>query len=249
MRSKSQTRKSGVANYTSPEFLEELKIKTESYYFDAPQVSCRIDGKRRSKFIVEDPIFLAIKELRHRGKLEEFIRLADARPKSDYRDADTETKLASTLLEDTILKIRIELAAPLNPEFRRTVGRFVTEAIKDGNFKALKDFFYKCTLFDTKDNPPRERRSDPKRWHYYAGRAALHFLEQGIIPTKGEVKDQSLVERAQGELPIDSRTVSQRWRRIGNKVDQMRGLRPHARTWTRIFNDLGLSELPASSTH
>lgn len=248
MRSKSKprTRKSCAANYTTPEFLEELESKTGSYYFDAPQFKCPLDGKRRSTFIVKDPIFLAIKELR--GCLEQLIRLADARPKSDYSKADDETKQASELLESTICNFRSELAEPLNPEFERKVVHFIVGAIKQGNITAVEDFLDKCSLLETKNNPPRERRSDSKPWRYYAGRAALHYLKEGIVPTKGQVKERSLLECAQSEFLMDSR-ISQWPKRIGDKANQMRHLLPGKRNWSRIFSDLGLSGLPASPTH
>jgi len=196
-----------------------------------------------------DPVFRAIANLRHRGSVEELIRFADARPKHDYSDADQDTQLRSELLEWTISSIRSESSNPSNPDDEKVLAQAFVDAVKRGNLNRLNDLIALCKLYETKMiQRPRERQSDVKSWHYYAGMAALRFLKQGVVPTKKQVKKQTPVECALAEFPMNVPIVD--WvNQIDNKINQMQELLPSERNWSRIFNDLDLSELPESFTH
>jgi hypothetical protein len=67
----------------------------------------------------------------------------------------------------------------------------------------LNDIVELCRLHETKIyRPPKERQSDSRRWHYYAGIVAWQFLKEGTVPTKKQVQKAALRERAIVELPV-----------------------------------------------
>jgi hypothetical protein len=237
-----------IGGFTDPGFIKALEQKAESCFFDASQFKSA-SGSRRSKWIMRDRVFRAIANLRCRGRLEEFIRQADARPKHDYSNADQDTQLRSKLLEETISCIRSDLVIPPDPEDERVVAQAFVDAVKQGDRNRLNELIVWCQLYETKMiQRPRERQSDVKSWHYYVGMAALHFLTRGEVPSKKEVKERTLVECARAEFPMNV-PIADWGNQIDNKINQMQGLLPSDRNWSRIFNDLGLSKLPAASTH
>jgi hypothetical protein len=198
---------------------------------------------------MRDPVFRAIANIRHRGWIEEFIRSANARPKHDYSDADEDTRRKKELLEATIKNIRKQLDTPPDPEDERVLAQAFLDAVKRGDMDRLNAM---CGLYETKMiQRPRDRQSDVKSWHYYAGMAALHLFRQGVVPTKKQVKERTLVECARAEFAMNPVKVPiADWgKQIDDKMNQMRGLLPSERSWSRIFNDLGLSALPTAPTH
>jgi hypothetical protein len=178
---------------------------------------------------MEDRVFRAIANLRHRGRVEEFVRLADARPKHDYSDADEDTQRRSKLLEETINSTRSGLTNASNPADEKLLAQVFVDAVKRGDISRLKDLASMCKLYEDKMiSPPKERRSDVKSWYYYAGMAALRFLRKEVVPTKKQVKEQTLVECALAEFPMNV-PIADWGNQIDKKIDQMRALFPSER--------------------
>jgi len=245
------TTKSKAPNYLSHEFIEELESKTYSYFFDASQFKSA-EGSRRPKCILGDRVFRAIANIRHRGALESFIREVDARPKHDCSSEDEDTKRKSILIQGAYSTMRELLKNSTDPDDEQALAQFVVNAVRQGNIAELKDFVRKCKLYETKTiATPRERQKDAKSWRYYAGTAALRFLSKGVVPTKKEVREQAVMERAVHEsLRAAIEIQSSTWEKdFDQKLEFARRESPSQREWTRIFKDLGLSELPTAPTH
>jgi hypothetical protein len=74
-------------------------------------------------------------------------------------------------------------------------------------------------------------------WNFYAGRAALSFLIDGVVPTKDDVKEWALKLRARDRLPAKANKKA-----LQEKIAEMRKQAPAQ--WRRIFRDLALTTLP-----
>jgi hypothetical protein len=91
------------------------------------------------------------------------------------------------------------------------------------------------------------RQLDAKHipWSYYTASAALRFLDEGCLPTKGQVKQQAIRQRVLEELLL-SRPPGEALTNRGlvyAKFEDM--LHKTPANWRRVFRDLDLIELPA----
>lgn len=244
---KSRSRTTGAADYTTSAFIKRLELTAESCFFDASQFKSA-SGSRRSKWVMRDRVFRAIANLRRRGRLEEFIRQADARPKHDYSNADEDDKLRIQMLEAFFSVCREELANSPDPEDERFVAQEFVNAVKEGHINRLKDLVGLCDLYEKKKWSGEVGKRGTRSWSYYTALAAARVLRKGVIPTKKTLREVALLEAAFHEYswlgPIKGyHQVHEQKRK------ELRPQMPTKRSWARILKRLGLSDLPSASTH
>jgi hypothetical protein len=91
----------------------------------------------------------------------------------------------------------------LDPRRAELLEKEFISAVKNGNTDCLRDIYKFCKIFESKTyGRSSQRKRDPLPWEYFAAVAALGSLTKGVIPTKKEVKEAALEERATWELPV-----------------------------------------------
>jgi hypothetical protein len=219
-------------DFTSPAFIERLRAKAISYYVGADTFNATSD-KRFPKEITEDPLFKAIYYLRLRFRAEQRAQ-----------EAPTEH--------------RHELLGAEDPRATKLLSESFVEAARRGDIGRLTYIVKLCEIIEAKTfQQPKERQSDPISWHYYAGIAACGLLSSGRTPTKKQVREAALKERAMVEVPKWDRKWNDADRsepvnklkadRIAKKIEELRPQQP--KNWARIFRDLDLGGLPSAPTH
>jgi hypothetical protein len=225
----------------SEEFIQALYERALSYYVGADSLKNSLGG-RFPKTVINDPAFRAISYCRAWAVTNQ---RAIVLPVSWRPDSKNEELLAV--------------------EFVR--------AVSAGNLNRLRDLIKFCGLIEDRFFKPPKRHSkrDPICWHYYAGIAACQFLLKGTVPTKKEVTEAALRERAIVEVPPwdasweskghrewSNRKKQQggkkppsvkdlRAAQIAQKIKELRPLQP--KSWPRVFRELGLGDLPSAPTH
>jgi hypothetical protein len=229
-------------DFTSPAFIERLRAKAHSYYFGADTFNAASD-KRFPKEITEDPLFKAIYYLRRRFRAEQRTQEAP----TEHRD---------------------ELLGAEDPRAAGLLSESFVEAVRRGDIGRFTYIVKLCEIIEAKTfQQPKARQSDPLSWHYYAGIVACGLLGSGTIPTKKQVKEAALKERAIVEVPKWDPAWNSNWSnrqkklgkpkpasvkdlraaRIAAKIEELRRLQP--KNWPRVFRDLGLGDLPSAPTH
>jgi len=236
-----------AAGLRDPAFIRNLRAKAINYLVGADQHKSPSTKARFPKRITEDPLFQTISYLRRRFHAEQKV-----------------VKEFPELLN--------EILGPEEPGSAKLLAETFVAAVRQGDIVRLKEIVKLCELHEAKIfRPPKERQSDPLSWHYYAGIVTWQFLKEGIVPTKGKVKEAALRERAIKEIPVwnpkwenkGHREWSNRKKQRGGKkppsvkdlraaqiaakIEELRLLhtpKTRARIWARIIRDLGLSALP-----
>jgi hypothetical protein len=139
-------------------------------------------------------------------------------------------------------RIRRNDAVPeYDPRSAGTIGHYVVEAISTDQPGKLRDLATVLELCGA------ERQLEAKHipWVYYAGTCALRYLDESKLPTKREVLEGAIRQRALEELLLASprgEALTNRGR-VNAKLEDLTKFRsPH--NWAHVFRVLGLSELP-----
>ena len=135
---------------------------------------------------------------------------------------------------------------PYDPAHAGVICRYILEAVSLDDFAAISDL---AKLLEIQARGGA--RSKPKYipWLYYAGTAALSYLDQGQLPSKQQVRNEAIRQRVLEELllspvrPVKGPLVSQPGLLRMKFEDVETSKQP--RNWRRIFRELGLQELPA----
>jgi hypothetical protein len=225
--------------------LKELQEKEDLYYFNL-HIFTSVTGQKPSLDVVRDPFFKAIRYYRDRSRQTEFLEIIRTHPESDFVDSGIDPALAKALKrlsEDP----RQDWIEPYAPEHEKLLADDFLTAAKQGDV-ALKKLVRLCETHETTTyNRPKERQSDSRRWHYYVASAARRYLEKGVLPDKKAVEDLAYAFRARDELPHLKNPVAQWAAKLEQKMKELRDLpKPN---WTRIFRDLGLTDLLSAPTH
>ena len=135
---------------------------------------------------------------------------------------------------------------PYDPSHAQTLGRYVLEAVSFDDVPALKNL----TMLVRLQSSVGERVCESQKfisWAYYAAHGALHYLDQGVLPTRVQVQREAIRGRVLEELLMSGVAV-----RAGLLLDN-RGLinakfddvssHKQPKNWRRIFRELGLTEL------
>lgn len=193
-----------AARLLDPAFVRDLRAKAISYLVGADKDKAPSTKARFPKRVTEDPLFQAICYLRRRFEAEQKV-----------------AKEFPELLND--------IPGPEEPEPAKLLAETFTNAVRRGDIGRLNDIVKLCGLHETKIfRPPKERQSDPRRWHYYAGIVAWRFLKEAIVPTKKQVKEAALRERAIVELPVCNPGWKPKEVRIDTPGDARRYYEAHA---------------------
>jgi hypothetical protein len=183
-------RKKSKANFTDPAFIRTLEEKALSYYFGADQYKSSTK-ERFPKRITEDPIFKSIRYLRRWHRAEQRAQ-----------------ELPSELLNEH----REQILGSYDSEPAKMLAETFIDAVRQGDIARLKDIVELCKFLETKVyRQPRERQNDPHPWHYYAAVVTCRFLKKGTAPTKKEVREAALRERAIVELPKWEPSWDSKW--------------------------------------
>jgi hypothetical protein len=222
----------------SPEFIQALYERTLSYFVGADSFKDSL-GRRFQKTVINDPVFRAISYCRAWAVTNQ---RAIALPVSWRPDSKNEELLAHEFVH----------------------------AVSTGNLNRLRDLIRFCERIEDKlfKLPKRHSKRDSIPWHYYIGITACQFLLKGTVPTKKDVTEAALQERAIFEAAVWDKSWESNWSNLqkqqGNKkpdsvkdlravkvqakIEELRGLLPNRRTRARIFKDLGISDLPSAPT-
>src|SRR6516165_9909450 len=228
------------AALTDPEFVKRLHDKTMSYVFGADRYESSTKA-RFPKAIMEDPIFAAIHYCRHwfrgRQSVRERLKGYPAPGRSSYKEFLFRERCE---YQDNVF------VGPYNPGPKELLAKEFANAVMRGDVDRLRDMVKFVEIHEEAFRPSVRRKRDEKSWHHYAGIAAFADLSDGIVPTKKEVKVSAILTRALDELGETERVSQLVWKR---KVEESIRCMPTKRNWSRIFADLGLSDLPAAPTH
>jgi hypothetical protein len=220
------------ARLTDPEFVNRLHDKTMSCAFGADRYESSTKA-RFPKAIMEDPIFAAIHYCRHwfrgRQSVRERLKGYPAPGRSSYKEF---------LFRERCEYQDYVFVGPYNPGPKKLLAKEFANAVMRGDVNRLRDMVKFVEIHEEAFRPRRKR--DEKSWHYYAGIAAFTDLNDGIVPTKKKVKEWATIIRGSEELEENNHLSPLAWwRRIEESM-------PTERNWSRIFADLGLSDLPTA---
>jgi hypothetical protein len=128
-----------------------------------------------------------------------------------------------------------------DPQSAGLIARYVLEAISADQPGKLRDLATVLELCGA------ERQLEAKHipWLYYAATCALRYLDEGKLPTKHEVLEGAIRQRALEELLLASplgEALTNRGR-VNAKLEDLTKFRS-PRNWAHVFRVLGLSELP-----
>jgi hypothetical protein len=187
----SKRKKSRKANFTDPVFIRTLEEKALSYYVGAARHKSASTKERLPKQITEDPVFKAIRYLRRFHRAEQRAQ-----------------ELPSELLNEH----REQILGSYDSEPAKMLGETFIDAVRWGDIARLKEVVELCELLETTIyRQPRERQSDPHPWHYYTAIVTCQSLKKGVVPTKKQVKEAALRERAIVELPTWDPAWDSKW--------------------------------------
>jgi hypothetical protein len=129
---------------------------------------------------------------------------------------------------------------PYDATAARVIAAYLIKAITEGEWTIIREVVQLGQLHD--DTGGRNKYTN---WPYYAAIVALRFLDQGILPTRTQVKNEIIRERVLAELlmsPARSETGSALVPALINlKRDEVLSRCP--RNWARIFRSLNLGDL------
>jgi hypothetical protein len=134
---------------------------------------------------------------------------------------------------------------PYDPAHADVIWHHILKAVSLDDFAAIGDLA-KLVEIQARGGA----RSKPKYivWHYYAGTAALSYLDQGHLPSKQQVRNEAIRQRVLEELlgsparPVQGSLVSQTGL-VRAKFEDVETFK-QPRNWRRIFRELDLQELP-----
>jgi len=170
---------SNQSRFTDPAFIRTLEGKALGYYFGADQYKSSTK-ERFSKRITADPVFQAIQYLRIRAHIKQRTQ---------------------EFLSDFPSEHREQILGADDPQQAKMLSDTLIGAVRQGNITRLQEIVKLCELHEAKmDEQLKERKRDPISWHYYVGIVACGFLKKGTVPTKKQVKEDALRERAIVEL-------------------------------------------------
>jgi len=201
----------------TPQFLNTLREKCFSYVLALERHHGDRGKRLDTKQLVNDPLYRALHYYREFCSSHEVLQ---------GLQGEFPSSVPSTLLKADPIQTDVLIA-----ECLRAVGA--------GNPKPLRQLadlveLNECTRV-------RQdiflRNSEVLPWHYYVGMAALKFLNDGIIPTRADVKGLAIKFRAGVHF-----SPSADEKMIKEKIDEMRKQAP--RQWRRIFRELDLADLP-----
>jgi hypothetical protein len=129
-----------------------------------------------------------------------------------------------------------------DPQAVGTIGHYVLEAVSTDQPGKLRDLATVLELCGA------ERQLGAKHlpWLYYAATCALRYLDEGKLPTKHQVLEGAIRQRAHEELLLASplgEALTNRGR-VNAKIEDLTKYRS-PRAWAHIFRVLDLRELPA----
>lgn len=203
-------------------------------------------GRRFPKQITSDPIFRAIAycqkwycdvERLRELTVEDAVRQTGAEPTEEITAAMG--KVRGFLLE--------RYQSERKPELEQLIGHEFVSAAVQGNIERLQELVDLCELHKSRRIEPPDTKRYPIPWHYYIGMAACMFLVKGMVPTIKEVTEAGIQHRVVDE------TVNKYGRKgpivldpeLKRMTEELKRSEPN---WTRIFRDLGLSNLPSAPT-
>lgn len=128
-----------------------------------------------------------------------------------------------------------------DPQAAGTIGRYVLTAISADQPGRLRDL---ATILEL-CGAPRSSGSKHIPWIYYAAQAALRYLDDGVLPTKYQVLEEAIRQRALEELLLagpPGEALTNRGR-VAVKIEDLTKYRS-PRNWPHIFRVLDLKELP-----
>jgi hypothetical protein len=221
--------------YFSLEFREKLRALAYQKLINADFVHSATGG-RFPKDVTETPIFQAIRYLRG------------------------QTQLLENLSSETIRYLRrhslqfgnskgIANLPPIDGVHAQTLARYVLQAVCSGRVSALEDLIALVRLQSKSNFEGRVSESQKFiPWSFYAADSALYYLNQGVLPTRAQVKDGAIRRRVVDEL-LTSKVVVRAGSAIGNRAlvnAKFADVTGHnqPKNWPRIFRELGLAELP-----
>ena len=135
---------------------------------------------------------------------------------------------------------------PYDPTHAQTLGRYVLEAVSLDDVPALENLTRLVRL----QSSVGERVCESQKfipWSYYAAHGALHYLDQGVLPTRVQVQNEAIRQRVLEEL-LMSKVAVRAGSRLANrglvnaKFDDVLSFKQPG-NWRRIFRELGLAEL------
>jgi hypothetical protein len=185
--------KQEVNQFLEIAFQQELFENARSYLVGADSFNDSI-GRRFSKSISNDRIFRAIRYLRAHH---------------------ISTERARGCLPDFSAEELEQMTGPYDSAFERVLCSEFISAVKSGDTYRLKDIVKLVEIHETA-MITKERKHDTRDtipWHYYVGMAARQCFRKGRIPTKKEVREIAICDRAIAELEWIS-DGSQRKQRI-----------------------------------
>jgi hypothetical protein len=138
--------------------------------------------------------------------------------------------------------VRNEPVAEYDSRHAGTIGQYVLEAISTDQPGKLRDLATILELCSARRQP------DGKHvlWVYYTATVALRFLDDGVLPSKHHVIDQTIREFALEELLLSGPRgeALANLGRVAAKLEDITKYRS-PRKWSHIFRVLDLRELPA----
>jgi hypothetical protein len=236
--------KEATPEFTSPAFIQALKTKIEEHYFQAS--TRKSGGQRFPRETNSDRFFRAIAYCQ---KLNHDIQRLTARSVENYAHAlevqftvDLKASLESTrerLLQNYQMLRKPELEALI-------AGEFLNAAIR-GDIERLQGLVDLCRLHKERALDHPENKRYPIPWHYFVGLAACMDLTKGTVPTKKDVKEAAIRHRAS----VDAvKKYGERTILLDPEIEKLKEqVSKSPPNWSRIFRDLGLSELPSAPTH
>jgi hypothetical protein len=215
--------------YFSVEFRNKLKARAYQELINADFIHSA-SGGRFSKDVTETPIFQAIRYLRRPAWIESLS--SDA---------------IRYLRKHTDLQFDEDLP-PIDCAHAQILTRYVVEAVYFGRVSALEDL---AALVRLQSKSILYKRVSESQefipWAFYTALSALHYLNQGVLPTRAQVQEEAIRRRVVEELvssKVDVRADSVLYNRelVNAKfADVTRYKQP--KNWRRIFRELGLTEL------
>jgi hypothetical protein len=233
-----------VPDFTSRSFIQAVQEKTAQHYFMAS--TRKSGGKQLPKEITSDPVFRAIaycQKWYHDVKTLRALSVEDA-VKQIGGEPSKET---NATIEKTLDTLRKLYQSQHKPELEELIGRHFVSAAVQGNIERLQELVVLCELHKSRRLESPEMKRYPIPWHYFVGMAACMFFVKGIVPFKKDVI----------EAAIQHRVVDETVKKYGRKgpivldpelkrmTEELKRSEPN---WTRIFRDLGLSDLPSALT-
>jgi len=199
--------------YLEPAFIRELRAKAVLYRIGADQYKSSAGEPFPKDLPQKDTCFQAIANIRRRGWAEQKLEhdLAPAEDQEFERFSIRDFFDANELTAKGLIEIRDELLGPKDPADEKLLADECVVAVRRGEIGRLKDIVKFCKIFESKtygrpSQQTTKRKRDPVPWHYYAAVTALAFLKKGKIPSRSEVIESALRERAIDEPPVMPQT-------------------------------------------